>query len=94
MSADAAELRRAASAEREEWGGEHSARTYPRSSEIHLAIADSLDAFAAVWDGGGKYVFGSTEQRALAAMDEHEPDPTSLAGRVFALARLINGGAS
>lgn len=60
---------------------------------VGLALADWLDAMAAVWDGDGKYAFGSTEQRALAAMDA-EPDPTSLGGRAFALARLINGGAA
>jgi len=61
---------------------------------VGLALADWLESMAAVWDGGGKYVMGSTEQKALAAMDEHEPHPSSLGGRSFAVARAILDGAS
>ena len=39
----AEELRRAASAERMEWGGKTNAKNYPRSSAIHLALADWLE---------------------------------------------------
>lgn len=39
----AAELRKAAAEERREWGGDQNARNYPRSSAIHLALADWLD---------------------------------------------------
>lgn len=36
-------LRQAAELEREEWGGTDNVRTYPKSSAIHLAVADWLD---------------------------------------------------
>lgn len=44
MSAN--ELRQAAETERAEWGGTQNARNYPRSSAIHLALADWLDQVA------------------------------------------------
>lgn len=36
-------LRRAAAAEREDWGGNDNARTWPQASALHLALADWLD---------------------------------------------------
>ena len=42
MSADL--LRQAADAERDEWGSADTVRTYPKSSAIHLALADWLEA--------------------------------------------------
>jgi hypothetical protein len=45
MSAD--ELRRAAEAERREWGGDLNARLWPSASALHLALADWLDDAAA-----------------------------------------------
>jgi hypothetical protein len=39
-------LRRAAAAEREEWGGDLNARLYPEAAGIHLALADLLDSIA------------------------------------------------
>lgn len=39
-------LRAAAAAERDEWGGTDDQRSYPKSSAIHLALADWLDFVA------------------------------------------------
>ncbi|MFJ4107937.1 hypothetical protein [Oerskovia enterophila] len=43
-------LRRAASAEYAEWGGDLNARLYPGAVEIHLALAGWLDAIAYHWE--------------------------------------------
>lgn len=39
----AAELRAAATYEREEWGGAYNARMWPDASALHLALAEWLD---------------------------------------------------
>lgn len=80
MSAE--ELRQAAEAERREWGGEENTRLYPRSSAIHLALADWLDLVASTpnfdaWLGSA--LRGATADGARTALR---------------VARLINGGAS
>lgn len=51
---------------------------------VGLALADWLDAMAAVWIGGGRHVFGNSAETA---------PPTSLTGRALTVARLILGEA-
>lgn len=62
----AEKLRAAADAERREWGSELHRRMYPRSSAIHLAVADLLDAVA---DDAGFQGTGH-EAKALAVADQ------------------------
>lgn len=54
MTADL--LRKAANAERDEWGGADTRHGYPKSSRIHLAVADWLDKEATFADLGNDWI--------------------------------------